>query len=307
MLVQASRRRPASAHVVVLGNEKGGAGKSTIAMHVAVALMNFGQRVATIDLDLRQKSFTQYIENRRVWAKHSGSALALPEHYCVARGSAQKLDDNEAIEFTGFVDALTAVEQTHDFIVVDTAGSDTHLTRLAHSMADTLITPLNDSFVDFAVLGTIDPATYSVTGESHYARMVREARMQRRLADGVQMDWVVVRNRLSMLDSRNKQRIVKGLSDLAARLGFRSTDALAERVIYREFFPRGLTALDNLDEKTLGTRPSLSHLTARQELMSLIQTLKLPLDERGQQRAAAQAEWIAARDQPLEFDDVIAE
>jgi chromosome partitioning protein len=307
MLVQASRRRSAAAHVVVLGNEKGGAGKSTLAMHVAIALMNFGQRVASIDLDLRQKSFTHYIENRRSWAKYSGIHLALPAHFSVARGTTQKLDENEAIEFTGFVDALTAVEQTHDFIVVDTAGSDTHLTRLAHSMADTLITPLNDSFVDFAVLGMVDPATYSVTGESHYAKMVREARTQRRLADGVQMDWVVARNRLSMLDSRNKQRVVKGLSELALRLGFRSTDALAERVIYREFFPRGLTALDNLDEKTLGTRPSLSHLTARQELMSLMQTLKLPLDERGQQRAAAQAEWMAARDTPLEVHDVIAE
>jgi chromosome partitioning protein len=307
MLVQASRRRSAAAHVVVLGNEKGGAGKSTLAMHVAIALMNFGQRVASIDLDLRQKSFTHYIENRRSWAKYSGIHLALPAHFSVARGTTQKLDENEAIEFTGFVDALTAVEQTHDFIVVDTAGSDTHLTRLAHSMADTLITPLNDSFVDFAVLGMVDPATYSVTGESHYAKMVREARTQRRLADGVQMDWVVARNRLSMLDSRNKQRVVKGLSELALRLGFRSTDALAERVIYREFFPRGLTALDNLDEKTLGTRPSLSHLTARQELMNLMQTLKLPLDERGQQRAAAHAEWMAARDTPLEVHDVIAE
>ena len=190
-------------------------------------------------------------------------------HFCVARGTTPKHEDNEALEFTGFVDALTAVEQTHDFIVVDTAGSDNHLTRLAHSMADTLITPLNDSFVDFAVLGTVDPATYTVTGESHYAKMVREARQQRRLVDGVQMDWVVLRNRLSMLNSRNKRRIVQGLSDLAARLGFRSTDALAERVIYREFFPRGLTALDQLDEKTLGTRPSLAHVTARQELTRL--------------------------------------
>jgi chromosome partitioning protein len=307
MLLQTSRRRSASAHVVVLGNEKGGAGKSTLAMHVAIALLNFGQRVASIDLDLRQKSFTQYIENRRAWAKCSGIHLAAPAHFCVARGTSHSLDENETIEFSGFVDALTAVEQTHDFIVVDTAGSDTHLTRIAHSMADTLITPLNDSFVDFAVLGKVDPATYNVTGESHYAKMVREARTQRRLADGVQMDWVVVRNRLSMLDSRNKQRVIKGLGELSLRLGFRSTDALAERVIYREFFPRGLTALDNLDEKTLGTRPSLSHLTARQELMTLMQSLKLPLDERGQQRAAAQAEWMAARDTPLEVDDVIAE
>jgi chromosome partitioning protein len=307
MLLQTSRRRPASAHVVVLGNEKGGAGKSTLAMHVAIALLNYGQRVASIDLDLRQKSFTHYIENRRAWAKYSGIHLAAPAHFCVARGTSHSLDENETIEFSGFVDALTAVEQSHDFIVVDTAGSDTHLTRIAHSMADTLITPLNDSFVDFAVLGKVDPATYNVTGESHYAKMVREARTQRRLADGVQMDWVVVRNRLSMLDSRNKQRVIKGLSELSLRLGFRSTDALAERVIYREFFPRGLTAHDNLDEKTLGTRPSLSHLTARQELMTLMQSLKLPLDERGQQRAAAQAEWMAARDTPLEVDDVIAE
>jgi chromosome partitioning protein len=307
MLVQASRRRPAAAHVIVLGNEKGGAGKSTIAMHIAVALMSFGQRVATIDLDLRQRSLTHYIDNRRNWAQHSGSALSLPIHYCVPRGSTQKLDDNEAIEFTGFVDALTAVEQTHDFIVVDTAGSDSHLTRLAHSMADTLITPLNDSFVDFAVLGTVDPATYCVTGESHYGRMVREARQQRRLVDGVLMDWVVLRNRLSMLDSRNNRRVVQVLGELSARLGFRSTDALAERVIYREFFPRGLTALDDLDEKTLGTRPGLAHATARQELMVLMQTLKLPLNERGQQKAAALAEWMAARVKPLELDDVVAE
>ena len=146
-----------------------------------------------------------------------------------------------------------------------------------------------------------------MTGESHYAQMVREARQQRRLADGVQMDWVVVRNRLSTLDSRNKQRIIKGLTDLATRLGFRSGNALAERLVYREFFPRGLTALDDLDEKTLGTRPSLSHLTARHELINLLDTLRLPLDERAQRRAAAQAEWMVTRDAPLELHDVIAE
>jgi chromosome partitioning protein len=276
-------------------------------MHVAVGLMNFGQRIATIDLDLRQKTLTHYVENRRIWAKHSAPRLAVPTHFCVARGSTQNLDDNETIEFAGFVDALTAVEQGHDFIVVDTAGSDNHLTRLAHSMANTLVTPINDSFVDFDVLGAVDPATYAVTGESHYARMVREARQQRRLADGVQMDWVVVRNRLSMLDSRNKHRILKGLGELAIRLGFRTADALAERVAYRELFPRGLTALDELSETTLGGRPNLSHLTARHEILNLIETLRLPLDERAQRRAAAQAEWLATRDQPLEVHDVIAE
>src|SRR3954471_24337362 len=73
MLVQAGR--PLSAHVVVLGNEKGGSGKATTAMHVTVALLNVGQRVATIDLDSPQKSFTHYIENRRNWAARAGIAL----------------------------------------------------------------------------------------------------------------------------------------------------------------------------------------------------------------------------------------
>ena len=133
MLVDANARRPASAHVVVLGNEKGGSGKSTTAMHVAVALMNVGQRVATIDLDSRQKSFTHYIENRRAWAKRARIDLKVPVHFCVARGSTLKLDENETIEFSGFAEAVTAVEQSHDFVVVDTPGTDSYLTRLAHS------------------------------------------------------------------------------------------------------------------------------------------------------------------------------
>lgn len=305
MLIEASTRRHVSAHVIVTGNEKGGSGKSTTAMHVAVALLNVGQRVATIDLDSRQKSFTHYVENRRAWARHAGIDLKVPVHFCVAQGSTLKLDENEAIEFAGFADAVGAVEQSHDFVVVDTPGIDSYLTRLAHSMADTLITPLNDSFVDFDVIGRVDPATYAVTGESHYAAMVREARRQRRLIDGTRMDWVVVRNRLSMLGSRNKRLIGEGLGELATRLGFRYADGLAERVVYREFFPRGLTALDRLDEATLGTRPSLSHVTAREEVMNLIEALKLPLDARGRRRAAARAEWFAALERPLEVHDVI--
>ncbi|MPZ40895.1 MAG: AAA family ATPase [Rhizobiales bacterium] len=294
-----------SAHVIVLGNEKGGSGKSTTAMHVAVALMTMGQRVATVDLDSRQKSFTRYIDNRRTWAAHSGLGLKVPVHFCIARGTTLRLDENEAIEFGGLVEAVASVERSHDFIVIDTPGTDTYLMRLAHSIADTLITPLNDSFVDFDVLGTVDPTTFAVTGESHYADMVRDARRQRRSVDGGHMDWIVVRNRLSTIASRNKQLVGEGLTHLGARLGFRYADGLAERLIYREFFPRGLTAVDQIDEETLGIRPSLAHVTAHEEVMALIAALKLPLDERGKRRAAARAEWAAAQDEPLEMDDIV--
>jgi len=225
----------------------------------------------------------------------------------VARGFGLRLDEIEAQEFAAFAEAVSAVENSHDFVVIDTPGNDSYLMRLAHSMADTLITPLNDSFVDFDVLGSVDPTTFEVVGVSHYAEMVREARRQRRLVDGGLTDWVIVRNRLSTLGSRNKRLVGEGVSQLARQLGFRSTDGFAERVVYREFFPRGLTALDDINEDTLGQRPTVSHVTARDEVKMLIEALKLPIDERGKRRVAARAEWLAASANPLETHDLLAD
>jgi chromosome partitioning protein len=215
-----------------------------------------------------------------------------------------QIAENESVELEQFLDAVSAVERTFDFIVIDTPGSDSYLMRLAHSMADTLVTPINDSFLDFDVLGTVD-ATYAVTGESHYAEMVRDSRRKRRQLDGATLDWIVVRNRLSTVGSRNTQLVATGLRQLSLQLGFRAIDGFAERVVYREFFPRGLTALDDLDEVTLGTRPSLGHVTAREEVMGLLRQLKLPLDERGRRRAANRAEWFTHADRPLEVHDIL--
>ncbi len=303
MLVQTSQGQSGSAHVVVLGNEKGGSGKSTTALHVAVALLKAGQRVATIDLDCRQQSFTHYIDNRRAWARRTGLDLELPVHRCIKLGETMQILDNESSELVQFVDAVSAVERAFDFIVIDTPGSDTYLMRLAHAMADTLVTPINDSFLDFDVLGTVDPATYSVTGESHYAEVVRDARRKRRQLDGASSDWIVVRNRLSMVESRNKQLVADSLNELSLRLGFRSIDGFTQREVYREFYPRGLTALDDLDE-ALGTHQRREHVMAREEVTRLLRQLKLPIDERGRRRAANRAEWFNQVNKPLEVHDI---
>src|SRR5205085_5729198 len=199
MLLQASQGRFGSAHVVVLGNEKGGSGKSTTALHIAVALMKAGQRVATIDLDCRQQSFTRYINNRHAWARRTGLDLELPVHRCIKAGATMQIADNENSELSQFMEAVGSVEHSFDFIVIDTPGNDSYLMRLVQSIADTLVTPINDSFLDFDVLGTVDPQTYAVTGESHYSEMVRDTRRKRRQLDGVSNDWIVVRNRLSLI------------------------------------------------------------------------------------------------------------
>ena len=263
-----------SARVIVVGNNKGGSGKSTIAMHLAIALTKAGQRVATIDLDNKQKSLTHYIENRRAWAREASLELAVPTHLCFENVNGRSAEV-ETLGRTALAEIIERLSRTHDFVVIDNPGHDTYLTAFAHSLADTLVTPLNDSFVDFDVLGTVDAHTYKVTGISHYAQMVEEARRERRLHDSPALDWVVLRNRLSALGSRNKRQVGEALGELSKTLNFRVIDGLAERLIFREFYPRGLTAIDEVSELTLGSRPTMSHVTARLELERLVGTIML--------------------------------
>jgi chromosome partitioning protein len=266
----------ASARVIVVGNEKGGSGKSTVAMHITIALMKLNERVATIDLDSRQKTFTHYIENRHDWNQHIARDLEIPNHVYFVENMDHPTAEDEAADGKALTDQVDTLARHNSFIVIDTPGRNSFLGRLALSMADIVITPLNDSFVDLDVLGTVDPKTLAVIGTSHYSQVVQEARQQRQLRDDIGVDWIVLRNRLSMLGSRNTRLVGEGLQELSQRLNFRCVEGLAERVIFREFYPRGLTALDTLDEITLGTRPTASHVTARLEIENLINTLGLP-------------------------------
>jgi len=138
--------------------------------------------------------------------------------------------------------------------------------------------------------------------------MVREARRQRRLVEDSDTDWVVMRNRLGQLETRNGRNIAEGLADLSRRMSFRQSDGLTERVVYREMFPRGLTVLDALNERTLGVKPTPSHHAASEEVQRFFAALKLPIDERGKRRAAARAEWFRSSRRPLEgSSELIAE
>jgi chromosome partitioning protein len=265
------------ARVIVIGNEKGGSGKSTVAMHLTIALLKSKQSVATLDLDSRQKTFTHYIENRYAWAQQAGLNLEIPDHRYFVENSDHPSAEDEAADGNALLEQINALKQSHGFVVIDSPGRDSYLGRLAHSLADTLVTPLNDSLVDLDVLGIVDRDTMRVTGASHYAQMVDEARRQRHLRDYATYDWIVLRNRLSTFNpnARNTRVVGQALADLSEMLGFRLVDGLAERVIFREFYARGLTALDNLDAKTLGTRPSLSHVTARLEIEALLKAVSL--------------------------------
>lgn len=287
------------AYVIVCGNEKGGSGKTTTAMHIIVGLLNAGHSVASFDLDTRQLSLSRYIDNRKVWISRNKKQLPMPDHFYCERGFSDSVLVNENHELKQFSENLQSVERTHDFVVIDTPGHDSYLMRLAHSMADTLITPLNDSYIDFDVLGRVDGPTGELTNISHYANMVREARRNRRNVDNSLLDWVVVRNRLSQLASRNNKNIEESLNALSMKLGCRLANGISERVVFRELFPHGLTALDEVNPTKTHRPNSISHLAARQEVRTLISTLRLPIDQAGQIRADARQSWMSASAKPF--------
>ncbi len=299
-------KRRKAAHVIVCGNEKGGSGKSTTAMHIAVALLKSGHSVATVDLDGRQLSLTRYVENRRRWARTTRIDVGIPHHFHVPPAKREKIVEAENEEFRQLRDGLAEIENTHDFLILDTPGSDTYLSRLAHRLADTLVTPMNDSFVDFDVLARIDPVSHEILGHSQYASSVRNARRQRRQADNFILDWVVVRNRMASTPSANENNIDACLRNLAMQLGFRMADGISERMVFREYFPYGLTALDDFEEHVLGARPTVSHLAARQEIRQLITALRLPVDDAGRKRTEARRAYAETISRPIAMPDIFA-
>jgi len=270
----APKRSASRPHVVVIGNHKGGCGKSTIAMHLIASLLKEKRRIASFDLDLTQQTLTRYIENRIAWGRLHRVLLEVPDHYPIAEPSIAA-PHPDATDATVFTSALATLPTGYDYVVIDTPSGENHLSLLAHALADTLVTPINDSFVDLDVIGTMAPSSDFRPRRSRYAEMVATASERRTLVSSRPTDWVVVRNRLPRLMSRNQRQVAEMLGVMAPELGFRIARGLSDRVIFREFFPVGLTAFDPLDEKRLGLKTSMAHVIASAEVRDLIQDIGL--------------------------------
>ena len=250
---------------------KGGTGKSTTAMHVIVGLMREGYQVGAIDLDTRQATLTRYLENRRIFAARQAPYLPQPQYCIVERSDLHDLDAAEGEERKRFAGAMAALSHC-DFIVLDTPGSDDHLLCEGLSIADILITPLNDSFVDLDVLGQIDMKTNRMVAPSSYSEMVRKQNMRRSQDGDPPIDWIVMRNRLATLDSANNRNMDLALTDISQRLGMRLVAGFSERVIFRELFLKGLT-LHDLRHQGINVTLTMSNLAALQEVRDLLRVI----------------------------------
>ena len=260
------------ASVIVVGNEKGGAGKSTIAIHVATALLHAGAKVAVLDLDLRQQTVGHFFSNRRAWLAANGVEAPMPIEHAISGSGDALAKAPDAEQLARFEAAFAELSEAAEFLLIDTPGSDTAISRAAHVRADLVVTPMNDSFVDFDMLGVVDPVTLELKRHSLYAETVWASRKQRATAERKQIDWVVLRNRLAPTEARNRRRLDERVQALSRRVGFRVGPGLRDRVIYRELFPFGLTVAD-LSPAIRPVAMSLQHVAARQELRALMSAL----------------------------------
>ncbi len=260
--------------VIVIGNEKGGAGKSTVAMHVAVGLLHTGRSVAFIDLDLRQRSLARFFENRAKWLAGNDVTAPMPVEPFLAEKPALLAEGPAEEAVAAFEAALAEGLSKADYVIIDTPGGDTPLSRASHAKADLIVTPMNDSFIDFDLLGVVDPVTLDVKKPSIYSETVWNSRKLRAMTDRGSIDWLVLRNRLASTEARNRKRVDDRVEALSRRVGFRIGTGLRDRVIYRELFPFGLTVAD-LSSQIRPVSVSLSHVAARQELRGLMAALEL--------------------------------
>lgn len=285
-----------SPYIIVIGNEKGGVGKTTVAMHLITTLLYDGFAVASMDIDSRQRSLSNYIENRLKSISAKGVDMPMPSHLVVNKSKLDSVSAGEADEESRFSEALRHACGRSDVVVIDAPGNDTFLSRLAHSFADTIITPINDSFVDLNLLAKTDDETFAMNRHGLYSEVVWQAKMQKAQRNGKEVDWVISRNRLSHVDAHNKRNMLTALENFSKRSGARLAEGLSERVIYKELFLKGMTLLDVMNDGADVTM-TMSHVSARQELRKFMDFLGLAekLEGRKQARLASPAtENIAA-------------
>ena len=260
--------KPIRPRVITFGNQKGGSGKTTSVMNVMIGLMSSGYSVGSIDLDGDQATFTHFTENRRRQRANFPFPLDMPEHRLIENSLEPTVADAEEDEAQQLALALEDLKD-RDYIVIDTPGNDTYLSRLGHVLADTLITPMNDSFLDLDVLVRLDVDGRRIIGPSSYAVQVLDRWGLRVLITGKAFDWIVIRNRLAHLGTKNSDLMHNLLNQLAPRLGFRTAQGFSERVIFRELFPKGLTLLDPQPVDLRGGQAK-SRAAARDEVWDLL-------------------------------------
>jgi chromosome partitioning protein len=258
-------------HVIVIGNEKGGSGKTTTAMHLIIGLLELGFKVGSFDLDCRQQSLSRYVSNRKDYVKTKGRELLMPEHVSLTAS----VNDNKEVALqedeAHFANAFNALAQETDFLIIDTPGSDSNYSRIAHSYADTVITPINDSFIDLDLIGNVSAENLDSIRPGIYSAMLWEAKMKRAALSKAEQNWFVVRNRLSQLDAHNKRNMEISIQKLAKRFGFKIAPGFGDRVIFKELFLNGLTLHDAFTSQEIKVNPSV--VAARMELRAFMKAL----------------------------------
>lgn len=259
------------AHIITVGNEKGGSGKSTITMNLAIGLLRLGYKVGTVDLDSHQATLTSYMKNRWNHIADGGYDVPSPEHIHIEHANGDNVPDNYEKEQWRVETAVRELASYNDFVVIDTPGNNMFMNLIGHSVADTLITPINDSLVDLDVLVKLDKHSFAMKGPSTYARMVEDMKVRRTLRMQEPLNWFVMVNRTNLHRKEDEYTVQDVVKRLQYEMDFIMAPSFSDRMIFRELFLKGLTMLD-LKEGPDNVL-NMGNINARQEVRNLVRMI----------------------------------
>ena len=197
--------------ILLIGGEKGGAGKSTIACNLAAFLAYQEQDVLLLDAD-PQKTSSTWIYRRSLIKE-------------------QKLPQIQSAEKTGDIyNTVMDFSKRYKFIIIDSGGRDSKELRSALIACDVFYTPIKPSQIDIDTLGKMN-------------ELVAHAIALNKKLKSVALITHAPTNP-NMDDKKETEEILKKMPNFGS-----SNISITYRSSYWRTIGRGLSVLEYLDDK----------------------------------------------------------
>lgn len=195
--------------VISVTNLKGGVGKTTVAVNLAVGLAMKGYSICLVDSDREQRSATEWRDNRTV-AEPQVTVVSVSEK-----------------QFTSEIKALRA---KFDLVVIDGVPQLSELAQYTIGVSDLVIIPITPSLIDYR-------------GFETFFRKYKEIKTMKEEMGG-SVKGAVLMNRVQR--NRLTQEIPDAVQSYGITL---LKSRLVDRLAYKDTFTEGLSVLEYKDEK----------------------------------------------------------
>jgi len=216
--------------IILIGGEKGGSGKSTIATSIAVAHATSGAATLLVDTDRQATSY--------YWALQRRENEIEPPIDFIAEANTDNLGDD-----------LMRFSEQYEQIIVDAGGIDSPQLRTGLICADVMLSPFQVSQFD----------VWTLQGLQH---LIDHAQSARKQSNQLPLQVLAVANRISTNPTRAKKEREDASAMLADYTSLTLCNAmLSERSAFKDAASEGMSVAEYkpVDKKAIAELTELYH------------------------------------------------